>query len=590
MLNWNGLEDTKSCIASLKKNTYPNFEIIIVDNGSEDGSKEWLKSQKDIVLVDLPKNEGVTGGHIAGHNVAKGEFVANLNNDAMVAKDWLMELYKAIIKDESIAVTGGKAFEWDDNNPIYNEDNTYFTYQVLDLYGGYAHTMRTGVKETAVNSISTVGALMRKSAIEKVGYFDNDFFAYYDETDLFARFKRAGYKIVYTPEAKLWHMIGNSTKDIPYFYLYHMHRNRFIFAVKNYDRKYLLQFFKIYTRDSLIGTYLWARGSKDINHQAQYKAYFWNLKHFFHNFRKRSAIKKLGPKFNELLLNESAEYVSVVIPCYNYGDYVAEAIESALNQTQAPLEIIVINDGSTDNSLDVIKKYKDKVQIIDHENQGIIRTKNIGIEKAQGEWIIFLDADDKLEPTYIEETLRYARANNKDVVYTDMQYFGSKKKIFEARPYSRGSLLNGNYINNSALHRRSFLQRVGGYKQEMKDGYEDWEINISVAEKGAKFGYIPKPLMLYRQHSQTSQRNDNAIEKAAEIIKIVRSLHRKSYFIHKFKIYQFVSLSVKIIKNPLLIIVIALALPLAIFRAWIAFPLAMVFHAWARIVKHYINS
>ena len=90
MLNWNGLEDTKSCIASLKKSTYSNFEIIIVDNGSEDGSKEWLKSQDDLVLVDLPKNEGVTGGHIEGHKVSKGEFIANLNNDATVDENWLM--------------------------------------------------------------------------------------------------------------------------------------------------------------------------------------------------------------------------------------------------------------------------------------------------------------------------------------------------------------------------------------------------------------------------------------------------------------------------------------------------------------------
>ncbi|MEK9196099.1 MAG: glycosyltransferase, partial [Patescibacteria group bacterium] len=382
---------------------------------------------------------------------------------------------------------------------------------------------------------------------------------------------------------------GNSTKGIPYFYLYHMHRNRFIFAVKNYDTKYLLKFFKIYTRDSMAGLYHWTRGSKDINHQAQYKAYFWNVSHFFHNFGKRKDIKKLGPKFNELLLNDSAEYVSIVIPCYNYADYVGEAIESALAQTQAPLEIIVINDGSTDHSLDVIKEYKDKVTIIDNENMGVIKTKNLGIEKARGEWIIFLDADDKLDPTYIEKTLRLARANNKDIVYTDMMYFGAKNKVFKARPYSFGSLLDGNYINNSALHKKSFLQRVGGYKQEMKDGYEDWELNISMAEKKAKFGYLPKPLMFYRQHSESSQRNDIAINKAPEIIKTVKKLHAKSYSINAFKVYKIVALIKKIIRDPVLGLFIIITLPLAIIKAWVLFPLKLLKHEWADLVKKYIH-
>ena len=190
MLNWNGFEDTKNCLESLRKSTYPNYEIIIIDNGSSDGSKEWLRAQKDLVLVDLEKNYGVTGGHIRGYEVAKGEFIANLNNDTLVDPDWLWSLYRPMEVDKKIAVTGGKAYEWNDTNPAYDETNCYFTYQVLDLYGGYAHTMRIGQKQASINSISTVGALIRRSAIEKVGYFDDDYFAYYDETDLFSRMKR----------------------------------------------------------------------------------------------------------------------------------------------------------------------------------------------------------------------------------------------------------------------------------------------------------------------------------------------------------------------------------------------------------------
>lgn len=589
MLNWNGLDDTKTCIKTLRKNTYPNFEIIIVDNGSEDGSKEWLKQQEDIILVDLPKNFGVTGGHNKGYEVAKGEYIANLNNDTVVDTDWLWSLYRPMQADDKIAVVGGKAYEWDDNNPKYNESNDFFTYQVVDLYGGYAHTMRGGDNIVEVNSISTVGALMRRSAIEKVGYFDDDFFAYYDETDQFARFKRAGYRIVYTPEAKLWHMIGGSTKGFPYFYLYHMHRNRFMFAVKNYDKNYLFKFLRIYTRDSLAGLYHTLRGRDELNDKARYKAFFWNMFHSYRSFKKRRSIMKLGPTYNKLLLDDAAQYVSVIITCYNYGEFVGKAIESALSQTLLPLEIIVINDGSKDNSLEVIDKYKDRITIVDKKNEGVIAAKNQGLLMAKGEWIVYLDADDILEPSYIEKTLRYAREHNYDVVYTDMQYIGTKKERFTVFPYSFARLLRGNYIHNSSLYKKEMLHKAGGYKEAMKGGYEDWEINISLAEKNASFGYLKGAVLHYRQHGDDKGRNNSAREQAHLLTASVRNLHRRSYLLHSIGFYNLKLAIELIVKYPLLPFVAALYLPVAVLKSVIA-GLRRFKGAWLHDVRAYLHK
>lgn len=588
MLNWNGLEDTKQCLKSLKKSTYPNFEIIIVDNGSVDGSKEWLRKQKDLVVVDLEKNYGVTGGHNKGYEASQGEFIANLNNDATVAPDWLWELYKPMERDKKIAVTGGKAYEWNDSNPVFNESNEYFTYQVVDLYGGYAHTMRTGLREASVNSISTVGALMRRSAIEKVGYFDNDFFAYYDETDQFARFKRAGYKVVYTPSAKLWHMIGNSTKDVPYFYLYHMHRNRFMFAVKNYDKKYLWPFLRIYTRDSLGGLYRKLRGSKDLNNKAQYRAYFWNIAHFWLSFKKRKDIMALGPTYNDLLPDETAEYVSVIITCYNYAEYVEEAINSVLNQTQNPLEIIVINDGSTDDSLGVIEKYKDKIKIIDKKNEGVVVAKNQGLIEAKGEWIIFLDADDVIKSDYIEKTLKFARQNNYDVVYTDMEYFGEINGVFKAKPYSFGQLLATNFVHNSSLYKKSKLHEAGGYKVAMKDGYEDWEINISIAKTNARFGYLQEPLLKYRQHHIAKGRNNQAAKKAHELMATVRKLHRSSYYSPSYVWFKTKRFRTRLFQYPLLPLVVCKSFVAGIIKS--KGSIKRFFIEWRHGIRYYIHK
>lgn len=589
MLNWNGLEDTKTCIATLRKNTYPNFEIIIVDNGSTDGSKEWLKAQNDVVLVDLPKNLGVTGGHNKGYEAAKGTFIANLNNDTVVDPDWLWALYRPMETDNKIAVVGGKAYEWDDENPKYNESNGFFTYQVVDLFGGYAHTMRGGNEIVSVNSISTVGALMRRSAIEKVGYFDDDFFAYYDETDQFARFKRAGYKIIYTPEAKLWHMIGGSTKGFPYFYLYHMHRNRFMFAVKNYDRKYLGKFLRIYTRDSMAGLYHTLRGRDELNDKARYKAFFWNMFHAHRSFKKRREIMALGSTYNGLLLDDAAQFVSIIITCYNYEEYVEAAIKSALAQTQEPLEIIVINDGSTDKSLDVINKYKDQITIIDKKNEGVIAAKNQGLIAAKGEWVIYLDADDILEPTYIQKTLRYARKNNYDVVYTDMQYIGVKKEIFKARPYTFRSLLYSNYVHNSSLYNKVKLHQAGGYKDAMKGGFEDWEINISLAENKARFGYFEEPLLHYRQHENTRGRNNEAQKQAAALVANVRKLHRRSYLKGNLGLYGIKIVFTNLVKHPLLPFVALFYLPVAILKGIVA-GLRRSKSVWLHSVRNYIHK
>lgn len=589
MLNWNGLTDTKTCIATLRKNTYPNFEIIIVDNGSKDGSKEWLKSQKDIIVVDLPENLGVTGGHNKGYEAAKGEFIANLNNDTVVDKDWLWALYRPMVKDEKIAVVGGKAYEWDDNNPKYDETNDFFTYQVVDLYGGYAHTMRGGDKQVSINSISTVGALMRRSAIEKVGYFDNDFFAYYDETDQFARFKRAGYKIVYTPEAKLWHMIGGSTKGFPYFYLYHMHRNRFMFAVKNYDKEYLWKFISIYTKDSISGLYHTLRGRGELNDKARYKAFFWNMFHAYRSFKKRRSIMELGPTYNKLLPNDAAQYVSIIITCYNYAEYVGNAIESAIAQTQPALEIIVINDGSTDNSMQVINKYKDVITIIDKKNEGVIAAKNQGILMAKGEWIVFLDADDVLEHNYIEKTLMLARQKNYDVVYTDMQYIGAKNEVYRVSDFSFGRLLSGNFVHNSSLYKKSMLHRAGGYKESMQGGYEDWEINISLAEKHARFGYLKEPLLRYRQHEESKGRNNEAQKHASQLSANVRRLHRRSYLKGATGIFIVKNIFKNIVKHPLLPFVALLYLPLAIAKAGLA-AMRRFKSAWTNDIRGYIHK
>ncbi len=528
VLSWDKLEETKNCLKSLRALIYKNKEIIVVDNGSKDGSKAWLKQQLDIAYVDLPINIGFTGGQIAGYKVAKGKYIALINNDAVVASDWIEQALKSFAKDKKVAAVGGRAYIWDEKHKAYNQNSPFYSYQVIDPSFGYAQTLQCGDHEVSVNSISGAGVMISRSAIEKVGYFDDRFFAYYEETDLFARMKRAGYKIMYNPAVKTWHKIGVSTKGKPFFYLYHMHRNRFMYAYKNFDNEYKKIFVKQYRHEAQSAILRITKGSKETDDKARAKAYLWNQSHIATTRRKRRSSLKLGKTYSKLLLGDASMNVSIVISCYNYGQYVGKAINSALNQTQKPLEVIVINDGSTDDSLEQIKKYTSRIQIIDKKNEGVIVTKNIGLNLVKGEWIIFLDADDYLDKTYIEKCLKLARMDNLDMVYTDMQLFGAKKEVFRAWVYSAKRLKKGNYIHNSALMKTQKVKQIGGYKIEMSGGYEDWELYLSLLDIGVTAAVVSEPLLFYRQH-EVNSRNMLAQEKGEAFMRKAQSLHPSLY-------------------------------------------------------------
>jgi GT2 family glycosyltransferase len=532
VLNWNGLENTKICLESLQKVDYPNFEIIVVDNGSVDGSKDYLSKLRNIKYLDLPENLGFTGGHIAGKELAEGKYIAIVNNDLVMDPMWPKECLSTFSRNNDAAVVGGKAYKWDSNNAPYNTENDFYSFQEVDPHTGYTTTLLVGEEECSVDSISGAALLIKAECLSKVGYFDNTFFAYFEETDLIARLIRAGYQAYYNPLAHTWHKIGASTKDNSIFYLYMMHRNRYIFAYKNLDDYFLRDFKKNYNKQFSRAFYrLMVSGDRDLDAKSRVKAYIWVVKNKRLLDQLREETQKLGKSYVDGLRAYSHTDVTVIIPCYNYGRYVTEAIESALSQTLPPKEIIVINDGSTDDSkikIDKFKKYQN-IKIIHKENTGVVDTKNIGITLCKTYWTVFLDADDIIGKTFIRDTIRASKNGKVDIVYTDMRLFGSINDLFRAKPFSIHTLLKSNYINNSALIKTSYLKQNSGYNRAMNHGLEDWELYISLVEKGAKPFYLPIPLVKYRQHDNTLSRNASVIKNEKNLRKQIRDLHRGFY-------------------------------------------------------------
>lgn len=201
--------------------------------------------------------------------------------------------------------------------------------------------------------------------------------------------------------------------------------------------------------------------------------------------------------------------ISVVIPCYNQGYFLKEAVESVLSQTFQDFEIIVVNDGSTDPETNQILSAfsAPKTTIIHTQNQGPAAARNTAIQVAKGTYILPLDADDKIAPTYLEKAIEILKKNNDiGIVYCNAALFGGEKGKWDLSPYSLKRILNGNCIFVSSFFKKSDWAKAGGFKENMFYSLEDWDFWLSLIGNGADVYKIPETLFFYRkqQISRTS--------------------------------------------------------------------------------------
>lgn len=198
--------------------------------------------------------------------------------------------------------------------------------------------------------------------------------------------------------------------------------------------------------------------------------------------------------------------VSIVIPNHNYGNFVSEAIESALNQT-IPAEVIVVDDCSTDNSKDIIKKYPKVTFIENAKNIGVSESRNKGIFFAKGNLIVCLDADDILEKDFCEILSKKFAHNGIAVAYAPINLisekgFPYKKTWFESVFDFTSHIAGNNQIPSCCMFRKEWWLRAGKYKKEF-EYCEDAELWTSIAKLSGEFVFVPgKPLMNYRLHAK----------------------------------------------------------------------------------------
>ncbi|MDO8507146.1 MAG: glycosyltransferase [bacterium] len=196
--------------------------------------------------------------------------------------------------------------------------------------------------------------------------------------------------------------------------------------------------------------------------------------------------------------------VSIVMPTYNYGPFIDEAIASVLNQAYKNFELIIVDDGSTDNTEEVLKKYTKNKQIKlykNQENKGVCYSKIKGANLAKGEYLMFMDSDDILDKKYLITCIdAFKKKPNIDIVYTSMKLFGDSNIIQKSTTFSPGLLFLYNYIGGASVMKREAYDISGGIDISMEDTPEDWDLWLSMAETGSRGFYIDNPLHLYRKH------------------------------------------------------------------------------------------
>lgn len=195
--------------------------------------------------------------------------------------------------------------------------------------------------------------------------------------------------------------------------------------------------------------------------------------------------------------------VSIVIPCFNQGEFLHDAIRSVFRQAYPSWEIIVVDDGSTDPHTRAVLRtlHYPRTRIIRQRNQGLSAARNAGMRTARGRFLVPLDSDDQLSPAFLTSTVEALLARpDAAFAHTWTRLFGNQKLIWIDRPYNPYQLLLSTSVVGCALIRTKAWQQVGGYDTNRQRGNEDWDLWIRLVEAGWDQVEIPRPLFRYRQH------------------------------------------------------------------------------------------
>lgn len=201
--------------------------------------------------------------------------------------------------------------------------------------------------------------------------------------------------------------------------------------------------------------------------------------------------------------------VSVIVSCYNLGQFLDEAVESVLAQTYTDFDILIVDDGSSDEQTrELLSTYqRPRTRVIRSENRGLPAAKNLGLANTAGPYVCMFDADDRLDPSFLQKSVA-ALDDNPGVAFVShwVRTFGDEVRDWTPEHCDFPALLDMNTVNGAALVRRHALESAGGFDESMRDGCEDWDMWIALVERGFTGRILPEVLYHYRRRAESMSR------------------------------------------------------------------------------------
>lgn len=556
-------------IESVLNQTYTDYEIIVINDGSTDNTYQVLQPYMKKIRYFSQENKGLSATRNQGIKMAKGKLISLLDADDLFLYYKLQEQVAIFEAEPSIGlvqsgwrVVNEKGEKIEDVKPWHKSPE-------LDLV--------TWLKWKATNPS---GMMFRKEWLERVNGFNEDL-RRLEDFDIVIRLALAGCQATWFPKVAVCYRQhrGNMTRNLlaqieveekildelfsnPNLpgKIQHLEKElRYGSLIWNCWRLYktgnfsematYLQKSLSYTSDPptvAICTWIELFTKLDSQEGNQFNAY---------SFSQLPQWKKLISN----IFNPVVPRVSVIIATYNNAHYILEAIASIFNQTYRSYEIIVIDDGSTDNTRQVLEPYLDKIRYLYQENKGVSHARNLGLEMARGEFISFLDADDFFLPDKLAKQVAVFDAHpSLGIVHSGWRLVNEKgEKISDIEFWHwYGSLeldletwVVWKPVTISMMFRKSWIKSVGGFDTRWHHG-EDIDLVLRLSVNGCQAVWLPKITYCYRQHHYNVTRKytqqavsinsvlDNFFSRQ-NLPTSIRQLERKSrYYTHNWLAWQ----------------------------------------------------
>ena len=532
----NRRDDLKKCLDQLLLSIQSTDEIIVVDNAPDNQSTATLLEAYPSVKYVLEPRKGLDIARNTGAKSASKNIIAYTDDDVQVANNWVNAIRHAFDDPLTLAVTGLVI-------PQSLETRTQY---IFERYWGFNRGYQKKLFDKAYFEIMLpygvpvwdigAGANMafRKAAFELVGYFDERLdvgaAGCSGDSEFWYRILASGWNCVYQPMAVAYHEHRKDRKALKHQLFHYMRGNACSLLIQHEQWGHEGNLKRLY---QYLPEYYWARFKERIKHGSKenFGSILTEIRGCIAGWKYYQQVKQ-APRttettipqqlFNAVSINENS-LVSVIITAYNYGHYLEQAIQSVLEQTHVAKEIIVIDDGSTDQTQSILAKYP-SVKNFRTNRLGLSWDRNIGTMAARGQFLVFLDADDYLLPNALALNLQQFAAQPFSAFVSGAHLRIDEEGKFIPHPEAPYkfeenylSLLQGNYIAMEAtvMYRRDLFFHFKFNTQ--LEACEDYELNLQIARHLPVFSHR-EFIAVYRIHKKNMSANQERMLKAAILV------------------------------------------------------------------------